>query len=57
MSSTEVDLVEVSMVTELVGEPQNKMSSEVGTVTSSVEVAMETVGERVQQTRLVSFTM
>ena len=42
------------MVTELVGEPQNGASSEVGTVTSSVEVAMETVGEGAQQKRFVS---
>lgn len=53
MSSAEGDLVEVSMVTDLVGEPRNGASSEVGTVTSSVAVAMETVGEGAQRKRFV----
>lgn len=59
MSATEGELVEVSMVTEVVEEPQKETSSEIDTVTSSVEVAMEMVSdkgsvtEEAQQTRLV----
>ena len=42
MSAGDGELMEVSMVTEVVGEPQKEALSE---AMSTVEVAMETVGE------------
>ena len=43
MSSKEGEVMEVSMVTEVVGEPQKDLSStDITTLTSSDQVAMET---------------